>query len=85
MSRKPRTIRAHELHTGDVVMPPSATTQSTVTQVRIHRDTVHVTYAHGTAEMHQRTPVRIYRSSKRTVNHDTTAPAVVFSSASPQQ
>lgn len=64
-------------------MPPSSTTQSTVVQVRTHRDTVHVTYAHGTAEMHQRTPVRIYRSSKRTTNHD--VPNVVFSSASPRQ
>jgi hypothetical protein len=74
--RKGRTVPAHEIRTGDVVLTPSATTESTVVQVAQWRDEIHVTYAHGTAAMKRRTPVRIYRSS-RTVNHD--ASSVVFS------
>lgn len=78
MARKTQTIPAREIRTGDVVMPPSTTKQQTVTQVTQWRDETHVTYAHGTATMHNRTPVRIYRSS-RAINHDNQVPSVVFS------
>lgn len=76
-NHKGRIIAATELRIGDVLMPPTVRTDSTISHVQKFRSEMFISLANGnTVEIPHAAKVRAHRST-RNVNHD--EPFVVFS------
>lgn len=65
-----RMMRADQVKTGDVILPPTSNAERVVQHVRTYRDVVELRYTKSaSAEIPLRTLVRVHRKTRR-VNRD---------------